>query len=173
MKKLFIVAIFCGLKLLKGSLIEFKICQLKFNCTENLTPADCPQGQFLDPQLINGCCHGCRSGMGWYMYAICTSYKLRKTFLKVAEKVAAAQRERTIYVHLASSAMKIFIAFLIEVCARQILTFHSSSSCFYLSLSASCLHSMHFDDAIGWKPNCEIDGSYVARQCRGDKLTGR
>lgn len=32
---------------------------------------------------------------------------------------------------------------------------------------------MHFDDSIGWKPNCEIDGSYVAKQCRGDKLTGR
>lgn len=33
---------------------------------------------------------------------------------------------------------------------------------------------MHFDDAlIGWKPNCEVDGSYSARQCRGDKITGR
>jgi hypothetical protein len=33
---------------------------------------------------------------------------------------------------------------------------------------------MHFNNAIiGWKPNCEIDGTYSARQCRGDKITGR
>ena len=32
---------------------------------------------------------------------------------------------------------------------------------------------MHFDAIIGWKPNCDVDGSYSARQCRGDKITGR
>lgn len=44
---------------------------------------------------------------------------------------------------------------------------------FRLSLSASCLHSMHFDGIVGWKPDCEIDGTYLAKQCRGDKVTGR
>jgi hypothetical protein len=32
---------------------------------------------------------------------------------------------------------------------------------------------MHFDEMIAWKPMCEIDGSFSAKQCRGDKLTGR
>ncbi|CAG9804770.1 unnamed protein product [Chironomus riparius] len=37
----------------------------------------------------------------------------------------------------------------------------------------SCLHTMHLDNMIGWKPSCEIDGSYSAKQCRGDNRTGR
>lgn len=50
----------------------------------------------------------------------------------------------------------------------------SSDLTLYLSLSASCFHTMHFDNEIvGWKPTCEIDGTYSAKQCRGDKLTGR
>jgi hypothetical protein len=32
---------------------------------------------------------------------------------------------------------------------------------------------MHFDNIVGWKPSCEIDGSYSAKQCRGDNVTGR
>ena len=32
---------------------------------------------------------------------------------------------------------------------------------------------MHLDNIIGWKPSCEIDGSYSAKQCRGDNRTGR
>jgi hypothetical protein len=32
---------------------------------------------------------------------------------------------------------------------------------------------MHLDNMIGWKPSCEIDGSYSAKQCRGDNVTGR
>lgn len=32
---------------------------------------------------------------------------------------------------------------------------------------------MHFDELIAWKPTCEIDGTFSAKQCRGDKLTGR
>lgn len=47
------------------------------------------------------------------------------------------------------------------------------SGLFRFSLSASCLHTMHFDDLVSWKPNCEIDGSYASKSCRGDKLTGR
>lgn len=43
----------------------------------------------------------------------------------------------------------------------------------FLSLLASCYHTMHFDELVGWVPTCEIDGTYAARQCRGDKLTGR
>lgn len=29
------------------------------------------------------------------------------------------------------------------------------------------------DDDVGWKPLCEKDGTYAAKQCRGDRLTGR
>jgi hypothetical protein len=32
---------------------------------------------------------------------------------------------------------------------------------------------MHLNKSIGWKPTCEVDGSYSAIQCRGDKATGR
>lgn len=69
--------------------------------------------------------------------------------------------------------MKIFIAFSIEVfLVRCMISFHFIN--LRLSLSASCFHTMHFDDEIiTWKPTCEIDGSYSAKQCRGDKLTGR
>lgn len=42
-----------------------------------------------------------------------------------------------------------------------------------LSFSVSCIHTMHFDGVIGWKPVCEIDGTFSIKQCRGDKLTGR
>ncbi|CAO1388383.1 unnamed protein product [Diamesa hyperborea] len=38
---------------------------------------------------------------------------------------------------------------------------------------ASCLHTVHFEDVVDWRPNCEKDGSYSAKQCRGDKITGR
>lgn len=51
--------------------------------------------------------------------------------------------------------------------------FRSLPSFFNLSLSESCLHTMHFDELVGWKPTCEIDGTYMAKQCRGDKMTGR
>lgn len=65
---------------------------------------------------------------------------------------------------------KIFTAFTIDVFFS--FSFHVHFH-FNLSLSASCLHSMHFDDFVGWSPKCEIDGTYLAKQCRGDKLTGR
>lgn len=47
-----------------GSLSDYKACQRKSNCTANLTPADCPPGQFLDTHFEKSCCHGCRSGIG-------------------------------------------------------------------------------------------------------------
>lgn len=53
---------------------------------------------------------------------------------------------------------------------------HSLFSLFFSSLpslEASCLHTMHLGEEIAWKPSCEVDGSYAAKQCRGDKLTGR
>lgn len=65
-------------------------------------------------------------------------------------------------------AMTTFIAILHEVEFRLFVPFPAKRS-----LSASCFHTMHFDDTIGWKPTCEIDGSFAAKQCRGDKLTGR
>lgn len=82
MKTFWIIALFCGLKLIKCSLIEFKTCQLKFNCTKNLTPADCPPGKFLDTQLTNSCCHGCRTGKGWYSTVYIRHEKIRKNFLQ-------------------------------------------------------------------------------------------
>lgn len=60
-----ILVLFGLLEFTNGSLIDYIACQRKFNCTENLSPADCPPGKFLDTQLTNGCCHGCRSGIGW------------------------------------------------------------------------------------------------------------
>lgn len=36
----------------------------------------------------------------------------------------------------------------------------------------SCHHVVHMKD-LAWKPECTIDGSYAAKQCRGDKVSGR
>jgi hypothetical protein len=47
------------------SLIDFRACQERFNCTKTLQPADCPAGQYLDVHTGDGrCCHGCRTGIG-------------------------------------------------------------------------------------------------------------
>lgn len=33
---------------------------------------------------------------------------------------------------------------------------------------------MHLDkDLVGWIPKCNLDGTYAAKQCRGDRLSGR
>lgn len=75
--------------------------------------------------------------------------------------------------------MKTFIAFSIEVSlflfSSFIRYFHFFSRLFpsFAYTEASCLHTMHLGEEIAWKPSCEVDGSYAAKQCRGDKLTGR
>uniref|UniRef100_A0A182YD27 Thyroglobulin type-1 domain-containing protein n=1 Tax=Anopheles stephensi TaxID=30069 RepID=A0A182YD27_ANOST len=39
---------------------------------------------------------------------------------------------------------------------------------------STCLHTMHLDrDLVGWIPKCNLDGTYAAKQCRGDRLSGR
>lgn len=88
-------------------------------------------------------------------------------------KAAAVPRKWTENVHQVWNAMKIFIAFLIGVSSLHDRFHLFFSGLFRFSLSASCLHTMHFDDLVSWKPNCEIDGSYASKSCRGDKLTGR
>jgi hypothetical protein len=111
--------------------------------------------------------------------------------------VAAAAETKRSSVRQAWYATTTFIAFSIEVSENEnenhfrvcghttlhaivLFMFLVSSSCrllalarSLLSLSASCLHTMHFDDVVGWKPKCEVDGTFSAKQCRGDKITGR
>ncbi|XP_049542748.1 uncharacterized protein LOC125955652 [Anopheles darlingi] len=39
---------------------------------------------------------------------------------------------------------------------------------------STCLHTLHLDkDLVGWVPKCNLDGTYAAKQCRGDRLSGR
>uniref|UniRef100_A0A182K001 Thyroglobulin type-1 domain-containing protein n=1 Tax=Anopheles christyi TaxID=43041 RepID=A0A182K001_9DIPT len=39
---------------------------------------------------------------------------------------------------------------------------------------STCLHTLHLDkDLVGWIPKCNLDGTYAAKQCRGDRLSGR
>ena len=167
------LSIFVLIGLIRGSLIDYKACQQKYNCTQHLTQADCPDGEFLDTQFKRGCCHGCRKGLGKLFFRF-ESLKNREKFLKVVEKAAAAKHGPAKNVHRDSNAMKsTFIAFTIDVKRNFFLFFLHVHFHFNLSLSASCLHSLHFDDWVGWTPKCEIDGTYLARQCRGDKLTGR
>lgn len=86
--------------------------------------------------------------------------------------MVAARREQAKSVHRDWRAMKTFIATSHEVKSRNRL-FRLFVLNIERSLSAACLHTMHFDGAVGWKPTCEIDGTFAAKQCRGDKLTGR
>jgi hypothetical protein len=45
--------------------LDYKKCQIKYNCTEILQPSDCPFDKYLDVNLGEGkCCHGCRGGKG-------------------------------------------------------------------------------------------------------------
>lgn len=70
----------------------------------------------------------------------------------------------------------IFIAFSIEVSDDTVMSMFNSLSPYIRSFhfrEASCLHTIHLGEEIAWKPSCEIDGSFAAKQCRGDKLTGR
>lgn len=50
------------------SLMDYKACQERNNCSDkNLQPSECPSGMYLDTHMGNdGCCHGCKSGMGEY-----------------------------------------------------------------------------------------------------------
>lgn len=110
------LAIFSLIRLIGGSLIDYKACQQKFNCTRHLTPADCPPGAFLDTQLKSGCCHGCRGGIGTNKNIktfIWSRKKLNFFPLKVAVKAAAA-RERNARRGL-NAMPKIFTAFTIDV----------------------------------------------------------
>lgn len=66
--------------------------------------------------------------------------------------------------------MRIITVFLIEV----IENFHLFEFILFFNFFLdSCLHTVHFEDVVNWRPNCEKDGSYSAKQCRGDKITGR
>lgn len=80
MRKSFLIVIF--IYFIECSLIDYKECQRKANCSENLTPNDCPPGEFLDTQFANLCCHGCRSGIGWdikYLISL-ISWIIKKLF---------------------------------------------------------------------------------------------
>ncbi|KAG5681650.1 hypothetical protein PVAND_011065 [Polypedilum vanderplanki] len=117
------------------SLINYRACQKKFNCTKILKPSDCPPGQFLDINTgKGGCCHGCREG------------------IKRGESDCSRTNKN-------------------KLCAPGL----QCSEDFHCILNrTSCFHTMHFnDDIVGWKPTCEIDGTYSAKQCRGDKISGR
>jgi hypothetical protein len=47
------------------SLMDYKACQERSNCSKNLQPSDCSRGSYLDPHMgESGCCHGCRKGIG-------------------------------------------------------------------------------------------------------------
>lgn len=47
------------------SLMDYKACQERSNCSKNLQQSDCPRGSYLDPHIgESGCCHGCRKGIG-------------------------------------------------------------------------------------------------------------
>lgn len=59
-----ILSLFGFIDAIASSLIDYKACQKNFNCTSSLTPDDCPPGEFLDVQITNNCCHGCRVGIG-------------------------------------------------------------------------------------------------------------
>lgn len=37
---------------------------------------------------------------------------------------------------------------------------------------SSCFHLLHMQN-LAWTPSCRPDGSYAAKQCRGDKVSGR
>ncbi|CRK99450.1 CLUMA_CG012578, isoform A [Clunio marinus] len=126
---------FILIKIFSGSLVDYKACQIKYNCTTtNLNPGECPSGKFLDTRYTNNCCHGCRSGIGRGESGCSVTRANRK-------------------------------------CAPGLICDED----FYCILErTSCLHTMHFDEnLVGWKPKCEIDGTYSPKQCRGDKLTGR
>ena len=109
------LTIFALIGFISGSLIDYKACQQKSNCTQLLTQADCPDGEFLDTQFKRGCCHGCRKGLGKLFFRF-KSLKNREKFLKVVEKAAAALHGPAKNVHRDSNAMKsTFIAFTIDV----------------------------------------------------------
>lgn len=65
-KVFYLIAII--LPFIEGSLNDYKRCQKKHDCTQTLNSSDCPPGQFLDVKFSNECCHGCRSGIGQYIY---------------------------------------------------------------------------------------------------------
>lgn len=130
------LTIFVMIGFIRGSLIDYKACQQKSNCTQHLTQADCPDGEFLDTQFERGCCHGCRKGLGKFFFRF-KSLKNREKFLKVVEKAAAVQHGPAKNVHRDSNAMKsTFIAFTIDV-KRNFYFF------FCMSISISTFHFQH------------------------------
>lgn len=38
---------------------------------------------------------------------------------------------------------------------------------------STCHHLVHLPEEIQWKPDCYSDGRFAAKQCRGDKVSGR
>lgn len=62
--KIVIICAIIKLSLQSVSLIDYKTCQNRLNCTETLKPSDCLSiGSYLDVFMGNDqCCHGCRRG---------------------------------------------------------------------------------------------------------------
>lgn len=39
--------------------------------------------------------------------------------------------------------------------------------------TASCLSTRHVSEKVQWKPECDSEGNFQAKQCKGDRLLGR
>lgn len=123
-----ILSLFGFIDAIASSLIDYKACQKNFNCTSSLTPDDCPPSEFLDVQITNNCCHGCRVGIGSKTLNLIPSltciiksaFFLRFGLVKVAEKAAAIEGKNA---RPDSPATMIFTAFSIAVGACRISIF--------------------------------------------------
>lgn len=129
-----ILSLFGVIDAIASSLIDYKACQKNFNCTSTLTPDDCPPGKFLDVQITNNCCHGCRVGIGSKTLNLIPSllHHKKRFFLSVSDSSRSRRKRLQSKKKNArpdSPAMMIFTAFSIAVGACRISIFRLFPCC--------------------------------------------